>query len=144
MSTETYVKGRCRSCGTSVRYPMNGHTVEALQAELSSSEGYECPGRHVELGSLFDGYVWDFTPVTEPEPASDEEYGKALVVRYGRERVFHLGQDKLGASLGIRSLHELKGLEHLGSGEFIHPAESRLYQRFDSPRGARFYVQQDV
>lgn len=142
MAVKTYLRGTCKKCRATLRVELDGHTAEQLRARLAEIQGYECPGQHVELSPMLDGFDWDPTPVVAEEPLSDEEFGRILVVKYGRERLFHLGQDELGKQLGIRSLHEVSGLEHMGFGEFFDARH--MYERFDSPRGARFYVQQDI
>lgn len=144
MSAQAYVHGTCRKCGCVVHFEVNGRTPDELREQLRQTQGYECPGRHVELGPMLDGFEMDWTPVEREEPLSNEEFARTLVVKYGRERVFHLGEDALGLELGLRSLHEVPGLEHMGFGEFLEPKTCRFYQRWDSPRGARFYVQQDI
>lgn len=139
--TKQYVKGACRTCHATVRVEVNGQSADEIKAKLAQAQPYECPGQHMELGRMLDGYDWDWTPIEAPEPPTDEEYGRDLIQKYGADRVFYLGDDALGSALGIKNLNILRDLEHLGFGEFGN--SQHVYVRHDSPcHTTRFYVQE--
>lgn len=132
-----YITGTCRTCTSIIRVPVD-RPAEELRAAIAERQGYECPGQHVELGRLLDGYDWNWVPVEADEPPTDAAYGHELLTKYPG-RLYYLGSQELGTELGIPSLHDLKDLEHVGFGDFAN--HEWYFLRQDSPRGARFYVQ---
>lgn len=141
MDSQTCIKGTCKKCGASLRVEVNGQSMDMVKERLAVIRGYECPGQHVELGILLDGYEWDWTPFSAPETPSDEEYGRSLMEQYGMDRVYYLGDEAVGRALGIKNLITVPGLAHLGFGDF-GDAE-HYYVRHDSPCfTTRFYIQQ--
>jgi hypothetical protein len=112
------------------------------QAQVAVTKGmYSCiPGRHVELGPMSDYLTIDWMSLDEKvdDRPSDEEYGKALVVKHGVENVFSLCGDELTEKVGVKSLRTINDLNHLGQGEFAD--EKFYYSRHDAPGGNRFYV----
>lgn len=135
-----YVTGTCKKCQATVQMELNGKSVAELQEVLGLMQGFECPGRHVELSSALESFEWDWKPVWRDAPLSDEEFGVTLVEEHGCGRVFYLGNGTLGPKLGIKSLQSVAGLRHLGFGEFA--SDTHTYVRVDSPHGTRFYVRQ--
>jgi hypothetical protein len=139
-ATKTYIRGTCKKCGIIIRVEMKD-ALDTLKQELSEPFPYECPGRHQEFGPMLSGYDWDWTPMQaeEPQLPSDEEYGRQLIEKHGKERVFYLGDPAIGEALGIKHLTTLKDLEHLGFGDFANA--QHYYVRHDSPRHTtRFYI----
>jgi hypothetical protein len=111
-------------------------SVEEAKLRLAERTGYECPGRHHELSPLLDGFRWDWTPFEMPVPPTDEEFLEQLRQAYPGRRIFNLGEPMHG----VPHLTELRGLEHVGFGEFENA--DHVYLRHDSPRRSRrFYVE---
>lgn len=97
--------------------------------------GYECPGMHVELGKIIDGYDIDFNKVYERDPPpTDEKY-----VRNLQEKGYTVIDGGLGIVKGLKSIHDYRNLKHIGFGNF--ESDTHIYERADSPRGTRFYIE---
>lgn len=141
-STKTYVRGTCKKCGATIRVEVNGQPVERIKEALAATRGYECPGQHIELGILLDGYTWNWTPVAAIEPPTDEEFGRTLITKYGKDHLYYMGDDAIGRALDIPRLQTLRDLEHMGFGDFTNA--THYYRRVDTPRmSTRFYIKQD-
>lgn len=139
MSIRT-VKASCRKCGETFDLNIGENSREEVENLLRQQRTVNCPGQHVELSGPLDYWELHWDQVGErEEPPSDEEYGQKLVEEKGRENVFYMGDKSIGELLRIPSLHEIKGLDHMGFGEFADA--QHWYTRYDSPKGTtRFYV----
>ena len=141
MARKHYVRGVCKTCDATIHLEVDPQRLDSLPDGLSILTGFECPGQHVVLGTALDAYTWDWTPVEREEPASDEEFGHALIAIHGRDAVYHMGPDALSTALGIPRLQSVSGLEHLGLGDFA--SATYYFVRRDSPNGTRFYIRSD-
>lgn len=134
------VKATCRKCGAIVTLNIGTQTREQVEATLQIRKSFECPGRHVELGSMADYYEVDWSTIADAvKVETPEEFGRKIIAQYGAENVFYLGGPEL-AALGIRDLRDVyKDLHHMGFGEFSNA--DFYFARNDAPgMGARFYV----
>jgi hypothetical protein len=132
-----YIRGTCKTCGESLRVEIGGMSPEDAAAKLKDVRGYQCPGMHVELSTMFDGYVWDMKPFEAEAPPTDEEWVKKL-----QEQGLEVLDGHHGSSLAPRNLHGMRDLKHIGFGYF--ESDTHLYERADSPRGHRFYVERPL
>lgn len=130
---ERRIKGVCRKCGAVLQVKIGDLTPEQVKAKLRKRTGYHCPGYHVELGNMYDGYDWDFSVYESAPVMSDEEWIRKLqsegttVIDGAREFPF------------LKSIHDIPDLKHIGFGYF--ESRSCIYERADSPRGTRFYTE---
>ena len=83
---------------------------------------------------MYGDYTWDLTPFEAPPAPTDEEWAAELL-RQGYEVL----DGRARSHLAPRNLHDLRGLTHIGGGEFAN--ETHYYERMDSPRGHRFYIE---
>jgi len=136
----------CSKCGTSFRLDLGELTKEEAKKNFQRMEdiGGHCPGGHVELGGLSSMWnlqdvlhrAYELGQVEEPIAVpTDREYVEVLWAE-GKE-VLDGGSNSV-PSLNLPSIHQVKGLQHLGFGEFT--TETHTYHRCDSPRGTRFYI----
>lgn len=130
------MKGICKKCGIEVHFNIRDLEPEEVKERLEKMDiGYECPGMHVELSRIIDGYDIDFSKVLErEEPPSDEEYVKSL-----HEKGYTVIDGGLKTVTGLKSIHDYKDLKHIGFGNF--ESDTHIYRRADSPRGTRFYIE---
>lgn len=136
MAKERRIKGVCKKCGTVLQVGIGDDTIEEVRKQLKDRRAYECPGMHVELGRMYDGYDWDFT-VFEAEPVmTDAEWVKEL---QELGSVVIDGGSNTVPKANLKSIHSAKDLEHRGFGYFYNSTHE--YDRADSPRGTRFYVE---
>ena len=131
---ERRIKGVCRKCGISLQVNIGDASIDEVKDYLARRDGYECPGFHVELGSMLEGYDWDFTPFEAEPVMSDEDWVKHLQDQ--GMTVIDGGQKKVP---GLKDIHSVPDLRHVGFGFF--ESKSHKYDRYDSPRGTRFYVE---
>lgn len=132
-----YVQGKCRhpQCGAVVDFALNGLDVDEFKQRVEKVNSYECPGGpHMELGNLLRGYDWDWTIRERTAPPSDEQWIAQLATTGYRVLC-----GMAGKHTELPNLHDLKGLEHMGFGDFASP--SNYYERRDSPTGMRFYLE---
>lgn len=132
-----YIRGTCRTCGESLRVEIGGMAPEEALEKLKETRGYQCPGMHAELGAMADGYVWDLKPFEAEAPLTDEEWAKGL-----QEQGLEVLDGHHGSKLAPRNLHDMKDLKHVGFGYF--ESDTHFYERADSPRGHRFYVERPL
>lgn len=138
--TMRIVKAVCRKCGNDVELNIGEMTLKEAEAATKKTI-YNCiPGRHVELGPMADYLTIDWMSLGEKvdERPTDEQYGKDLVAKHGVENVFALGGEEIQKAVGVKSLHSVNDLTHIGQGEFAD--EEFFYSRYDAPHGSRFYV----
>jgi len=75
---ERRIKGTCKICGAELQVNIGDLTVEEVKEKLAARRGYECPGFHVELGAMLEGYDWDFTPFEAEPVMTDEQWVEKL------------------------------------------------------------------
>ena len=116
-------------------YPTGDLPIDQVREKLRETRMYEClGGPHVELGSMLDGYEWDWTVLRKSAPRTDEEWIGQL-----KKKGFRVLSGVQGEHPELPNLHDLNDLEHAGFGDFISP--THYYQRSDSPSGTRFYLE---
>ena len=132
------VKATCKKCRSTVLVDIGTMSREQVTEQLDRGT-YSCSaGQHVELGSPATYLDVDWNSVEErPDPPSDEQCGQRLIREYGRENVFYLGDEKLGATLGIAHLRSVGDLMHLGFGDFGN--DEWIFVRTDSPTGSTHF-----
>ena len=140
------IQTKCSKCGAVIRLNFGALSkAEALEAaERLDSQPGECPGHHVELGGL--ARLWQVREAIRraydqgqgepPQPIStDHDYVQSLLA--DGQNVIDGGLNTV-PELELHSLHEFRGLKHLGFGHFA--SDTELFERADSPRGTRFYI----
>ena len=128
----------CQKCGAILR--LQG-TKEQVEAWLDQ-KFFDCPGMHVEITSPRNYLTFvKVVDITE-KPKTVKEILAELMEEYNDhdlENWFHLGSLEKAKELGIKSLHSVKRLEHIGFGDFVgggyeyrrvrDTAEGRIYRR---------------
>lgn len=137
-----YVNAKCKKCGTAFKLDTGGTPRAKVEEVLRTRMGWHCPGMHVELGSMLDYVEIDWTERTGDDPESEESIGKRYVEEKGIDNVFYLGDAaKIQAliAMGMKNLNDCgESLDHCGMGFFASATHN--YDRYDTPRGFRFYL----
>jgi hypothetical protein len=139
-----FIKTTCNKCGESFHIDLGNMSREEAQAAFRALDttSRQCPGGHVEFGgfralwNLDDALrrAYDLGEAVEMSVPCDEEHVGRLLAE-GRD-IWDGGANKV-PSLGLRAIHEVPGLAHLGCGDFA--SDTHIFVRRDSPLGTRFY-----
>lgn len=133
------LKGICKKCNATIYIEIGDLTVEQAKERLARIRSFECPGRHVELSSVLENYLWRPEPVMRemPTPESDKDFLEKLKTQNPHRRIFLMGEP----IEDVPSLQSIPGLRHVGYGEFQN--DTHRYVRYDSPtRSRRFYIEE--
>ena len=125
------LKATCKKCGCEVKIDCGDMTKAEAIEKMAKVEGYNCSGgMHVEIGMMMDYLTIVSEDIeTLDEVKSDEDFKAELVAEYGAENVL--------------TTSELpRDCDHCGYGYFKNSEYN--FDRYDTPRGARFYVRRKI
>ena len=140
-----FVETKCVKCGSIINLDVGEMTKEEAMTMIKKMDNQprECPGYHTELGGWI--YYWnleeainnayDNNNFKQIEIQSDYDFVKELLDK-GCE-VIDGGSNKV-PELNLKSIHDHKGLIHLGFGDFAD--NDNTFLRKDSPIGTRYYL----
>ena len=144
------IRTQCTKCGVTIRLDFGELTRDQAMARIQEMDTTprECPGQHVELGGWralwnLDDAIYRAYDLGEGELSvpvmSDQEYVEELLAE-GRDIVD--GGANNVPELNLPSIHDFRGLAHMGFGNF--KSDTHLFLRRDSPKGSRFYDRVDA
>ncbi len=77
------VSCKCKTCGETFQIDIGNSTREEIDKWLDKSGGFQCPGRHVELGKRSHHWTIDWNSLHEDTKQSDEDWLKELMTEHG-------------------------------------------------------------
>ena len=140
-----FVETKCVKCGSVINLDVGEMTKDEamIMVKKLDKQPRECPGYHTELSGW--NYYWnleeainnayDNNNFKQIEIQSDYDFVKELLDK-GCE-VIDGGQNKV-PELNLKSIHDYKGLIHIGFGDFKD--NDTIFLRKDSQIGTRYYL----
>lgn len=137
MSTVRCLRARCKKCGVEFSLKTGNLNKEEVVEKMKNINGFECPGFHIELGTM-DNYVAILgEEIVEKEVMTDREW--VLKLQTGDVKVLDGGCNTV-PELNLETIHTRK-IKCFAYGQPVSDEPGVEFRRADSPNGTRFYIE---